>query len=335
MSRNIKFKSKMHHTLQERQLSIGQAVKFVVEDFLSTPLSERLEKLSDRLKSTDPELSESIRNVKAEFESEYWGQATCKNGKWLIRMSIGEETRAGVINHEDGNVSIPTVMFHVDAHIEFNLVNALRALLYQQMIEALVGANQTPEKYQEHMRHAAGLKRELTADTEKFLTRLHQRLYADSRKKWMNIHPGGSKSPLTKYQDALARHYERLHPIWKQAKRLYKKHGGGVKGQEAVKHAYEGWSPFIEGTLGAKNAKPEHIGLPNRLIAKLGNVKDYESSPEYLAYEHAAFLCNFKIGSHSVRQIKAVVRAHKRMLGTEYYNHTIKGLPMKFPGGSK
>ena len=334
MGKAIKFKSKMSHTLGGKQLSIGQAVQYVVEDFLSTSLSERLDKLINRLKSADPELAERIEKIKFEFEKKNWGQATYKDDKGEIKMIMGKEAPTECVENEGESESMPTVMFHVDAHIEWNLVNALRSLLYQQMIEALVGDNQTPERYQEHMRLAAGLKKELAADTERFLIRLYQRLYVDSRKRWMNIHPGGSKSPLTKYQHALATHYERLHPVWKQAKKLYKKHGGGVSGLEAVKRTYQTWSPFIEGTLGAKNAKPEHIGLPEELIAKLGNTKDYESSPEYLAYEHAAFLCNFKIGSHGVRQIKAVVREHKRMLGVEYYNHLFKGRPMKFSGGS-
>jgi len=133
----------------------------------------------------------------------------------------------------------------------------------------------------------------------------------------------------------LAAHHERLHPVWKQAKKIYKKHGGGKAGREAVRLAYQNWSPFIEGTLGAKNPDPKHIGLPAELIAKLADAKEYVSSPEYIAHEHAASLCNFKIGDYSVRQIKAAIRAHKRMLGIEYYNHLYKGLPMMFPGRSK
>lgn len=193
-------------------------------------------------------------------------------------------------------------------------------------------------RFQEHMRAAVGLKMELSADTETFLMRLHRRLYADSRKKWLNIHPGGSKSPLNNFQSALASHYERLHPIWKQAKKIYKKHGNGITGREAVKREYRDWSPFIEGTLGAKNPNPKHIGLPDELIAKLepkrADAKEYDSSPEYIAHEHAAFLCDFKIGEHSVRQIKAAIRAHKRMLGTEYYNHLYKGQLMSLSGRS-
>lgn len=315
MRKHIQFQPKVQHNLRGKHVSISEAIQFVVEEFLSTPLSERLKNLSQRLNSKDPDLAESIINIKAEFERSYWGLATKRGGEWQIVATIGKEEKAKVVEHEDGGVSMPTVMFYVDAHIERNLVNAIRALLAQQMIEALVGANQTPVRYQEHMRRAAGLPSEITADTERFLARLHQRLYVDARKKWMNVRAGGSESPLRRYQGALAAHYERLHPIWKQAKKIYKKHGGGSEGRKALKREYQDWSPFIEGTLGAMNAKPEHIGLPDELVAKLEEAKEYESSPEYLAYEHAAFLCNFKIGEHSVRQIKAAVRAHKRMLG--------------------
>ena len=53
MAKDIKFKSKIPHTLGGKQLSIGQAVQYVVEEFLSTSLPERLDKLMDRLKSAD------------------------------------------------------------------------------------------------------------------------------------------------------------------------------------------------------------------------------------------------------------------------------------------
>jgi hypothetical protein len=336
MGKHLKFQPKINRTLRGKQVTISEALQFVIEEFLSTPLTERLENLSDKLKSSDTELAESIINIKAEFERSAWGTATYKDGEWQLVATIGgEKSSIDVLINEDGSLSMPTVMFLIDAHIERNLVNAIRALLDQQMVEALVGADQTPVRYQEHMRRAAGLKKELSVDTEAFLTRLHRRLYADARKKWLNIHPGGSRSLLTRYQGTLASHYERTHPIWKQAKKIYKKHGGGITGRQAVKREYRDWSPFIEGTLGAQNPNPKHIGLPDELIAKLADGKEYESSPEYLAHEHAAFLCNFKVGDISVRQIKAAIRAYKRMLGTEYYNHLYKGQPMSFPGRSK
>jgi hypothetical protein len=260
MSKRIKFQPKIPYILQGKRVTITEAMQFVVEDFLSTPLTQRLEQLSDRLKSTDAELAESIINIKAEFERSNWGEATCKDNEWKIAITIGKgKSRIDVVKGKDGSVRMPALMFHVDAHIESNLLTAIRALLYEQMIEALVGANQTSERYQEHMRRAAGLKMELSADTETFLMRLHRRLYADARKKWLNIHAGGSKSPLNNFQGALASHYERAHPIWKQAKKIYKKYGGGIKGREAVKREYRNWSPFMEGTLGAQNPNPKHL----------------------------------------------------------------------------
>jgi hypothetical protein len=332
MSTRPKFQPKRGYTLQGKKVNLFEAVQFVIEDFLSTPLPERLEKLSTQLTSKDAELAKYILSIKAKVEEFGWGVATCKDGEWQVVLTMGEHDSTDVITNEDGSVSMPGVMFSVDAFIEGNILAGIRALLQQQMIEALIGANWTPERYQEHMRRAAGLKMELAADTKRFLERLHQRLYADERTKWMNIHAGGSKSPLDKYQGALAAHYERLRPVWKQAKKLYKKHGGGRKGRGAVKREYRDFSPFIEGTLGAQNAKPEHIGLPDKLIAKLEpareDAKEYDSSPEYIAYEHAAFLCGFRIGEYSVKRIKEAVRAHKKMLGVEYYNHLFKGQPM-------
>jgi hypothetical protein len=338
MSTCPKYQPKQGYTLQGKKVNLFEAIQFVVEEFLSTPLPERLEKLGTQLAGKDAELSKRILSIKAKAEADGWGVATCKDGKWETVITMGERACTDVVTNEDGSVSMPSIMFNVDVFIEGNILAAIRALLQQQMIEALIGANWTPERYQEHMRHAAGLKMELAADTKEFLERLHKRLYADERTKWMNIHAGGSKSPLDKFQGALATHYERLHPIWKQAKKIYKKRGGGIKGKEAVKREYRDFSPFIKGTLGAQNPDPKHIGLSDELIAKLEparvDAKEYDSSPEYIAYEHAAFLCGFKIGQYSVKRIKETVRAHKKMMGVEYYNHLYKGQPMSFPGRS-
>jgi len=338
MSMRPKFQPKRDYTWQGKRVNLFEAIQFVVEDFLSTPLPERLEKLSTQLASKDAELAKRILAIKTKVEVDGWGVATCKDGKWETVIKMGECACIDVVTNKDGSVSMPSIMFNVDAFIEGNLISAIRAMLHQQMIEALIGANWTPESYQEHMRHAAGLSMELAADTKEFLTLLHRRLYADARTKWMNIHAGGSKSPLNNYQGALASHYERLHPIWKRAKKIYKKHGGGINGREAVKRQYRDFSPFIEGTLGAQNPDPKHIGLPDELIAKLEpareDAKEYDSSPEYIAHEHAAFLCGFKIGEYTVKRIKETIRAHKKMMGVEYYNHLYKGQPMSFSGRS-
>jgi hypothetical protein len=336
MKTHPKFQPKRGYTWKGKKVTLFEAIQFVVEEFLSTPLPERLEKLSTQLTGKDAELAKQILSIKAKVEDFGWGVATGKDGEWQVTMTIGGRDSTEVITNEDGSVSMPGIMFNVDAFIEGNILAGIRALLNQQMVEALIGANWTPGRYQEHMRRAAGLKVELAADTKRFLERLHQRLYADERTRWMNIHAGGSKSSLDKYQGALATHYERLRPVWRQAKKIYRKHGGGRKGREAVKREYREFSPFIEGTLGAQYAKPEHRGLPDKLIAKLEpareDAREYDSSPEYIAYEHAAFLCGFKIGEYSVKRIKEAVRAHKKMLGVEYYNHLYKGQPMSYPG---
>lgn len=336
MSTRPKFQPKQGYTLQDGEVNLFEAIRFVVEEFLATPLPERLEDLSTQLADKDSDLAKRVLSIKAKVEEDGWGVATCKDGKWQTVIKLGERASADVNTNEDGSVSIPGVMFNVDAFIEANILAALRAMLQEQMIEALIGADCTPERYQEHMRHAAGLEMELAADTKRFLERLHRRLYADARTRWMNIHAGGSKSPLDNYQSTLATHYERLRPVWRQAKKLYKKHGGGTKGREAVKREYRDFSPYIEGTLGARNPDPKHIGLPDELIAKLEpareDAREYDSSPEYIAYEHAAFLCGFKIGEYSVKRIKDAVRVYKKMVGVEYYNHLHKGRPMTVPG---
>ncbi|MDT4953126.1 MAG: hypothetical protein QOJ02_1264 [Acidobacteriota bacterium] len=332
MSKHIQFQPKVHHPLQGRRVSISEFIQFIVEDFLSTPLTDRLEKLSDRLKSTDAQLAKSIINIKAEFERGYWGEATCKDNEWLIEGMVGGKASADFVKNEDGSVRMPTVMFHVDAHIESNLPSAIRALLYQQMIEALLGANQTPERYQGHMRRAAGLKIELAADTERFLTRLHQRLYADERKKWLNIHAGGSKSQLTPYIYAICFHVERLHPICKEAKKLYREKKGGEAARKAVLYKYR---HLGEGERWA--TKPEYVGFPNDLFHRLGMLKppyppqpNWVGSPRNIAIAWAAYLCGFPIGKPGVKRIKDAMADYKRnAVGEEYYNQLFKNSTLK------
>lgn len=227
---------------------------------------------------------------------------------------------------------MPAVMFHVDAHIESNLLSAIRTLLYQQMVEALVGANQTPERYQEHMRHVAGLKVELSADTETFLMRLHRRLYADSRKKWLNIHAGGSKSPLTPYIYAICFHLERLHPICKEAKKLYRSKKGGEAARKAVLNKYR---HLGEGERWA--TRPEYIGFPKDLLARLGMLKppyppqpNWVGSPRNIAIAWAAYLCGFPIGKPGIKRIKDAIADYKRnSVGEEYYNQLFKNSTLK------
>jgi len=63
MSKHIQFQPKVHHILQGRRVSISEAIQFIIEDFLSTPLAKRLDKLSDRLKTTDAKLAEDVTNL--------------------------------------------------------------------------------------------------------------------------------------------------------------------------------------------------------------------------------------------------------------------------------
>jgi hypothetical protein len=332
MSKHIPFQPKVRHTLKGRSVSIGEAIQFVVEDFLLTPLTERLEKLSDRLKSADVEMAENINNLKAEFEKDYWGIATCKDNEWQVVGTVGGKASTDVVQNEDRSVTMPTVMFLVDAHIESNLRSAVRALLYQQMVEALVGANQTPVRYQEHMRRAAGLKMELSADTEIFLMRLYRRLYADSRKKWLNIHAGGSKSPLTPCIYAICFHTERLHPICKEAKKLYREKKRGETAHKAVLHKYR---HLGEGERWA--TKPEYVGFPSKLLPRLGMLKppyppqpNWVGSPRNIAIAWAAYLCGFPIGKPGVKRIKEAMTDYKRnAVGEEYYNQLFKNSTLK------
>ena len=66
----------------------------------------------------------------------------------------------------------------------------------------------------------------------------------------------------------------------------------------------------------------ERIGLPIKLLKRAESIDPYESSAEYLAYQHAAIRCGFE--KYTVKQIKRVVAEHKKMMGVEYYNSTFK-----------
>jgi hypothetical protein len=153
-----KFQPKRGYTLQGKKVNLFEAIQFVVEEFLSTPLPERLEKLSTQLASKDAELAKHILSIKAKVEEFGWGVATCKDGEWQVVLTMAEHDSTDVTTNEDGSVSMPGVMFNVDAFIEGNILAGIRALLQQQMIEALIGANWTPERYQEHMRVRRVLK---------------------------------------------------------------------------------------------------------------------------------------------------------------------------------
>ncbi len=327
-STSHKFQPTCGYDLQGKQVNIFEYIQCVVEEFLASPLTERLEKLSGELTSVDAVLSKQISNIKAEVEANSWGVATVKDGESEIKITMGERATTAVITNEDGSVSMPSLMFRVNMFIESNLVHAIHVALQEQMMEALIGKDCTPERYQEHMRRAAGLKMELAADTEIFLTQLHQRLYADKRKEWLNIRAGGSKSPLTPFIYAICFHVERLHPICKEAKKLYREMKGGEAARKAVLHKYRHLGKGERWAMG----KPERIGFPSALLPRLEKLKapypqdpNWTGNPKNIAIAWAAYLCGFPIGKPGVKRIKDAMADYKRtVVGEEYYNQLFK-----------
>jgi hypothetical protein len=174
-------------------------------------------------------------------------------------------------------------------------------------------------RYQEHMRLAAGLPENISKVTDDFITEIHSSLIAAGRKKRNKVTPGGSTSPLNQYADALCFHYERLHPVWRAAKSIFKEQRSVKDGRQTIIKEFRQLGDGERWTT-----KPELIGLPLKLVNKLAKGEPYISSAEYLAYEHAAFLCGFEIGKYSVKQIKRIVGGHKKMMGAEYYDSRFK-----------
>lgn len=293
----LDFQAKINHIYNNKPVSFMFCVQKKLESFFSLPLAKRLERLREHVGHSDTVAWERLDRLidAVENADDSWGITGAKDG----------------------------IAQTVDTFVEANLTAAMEAIMNLMMIEALIGAEINGFRFQPHMRSAACLHPEKMGETEEFLKELWAQLYEDPRKKWLKCTPGGSKSELTRYAHALCFHYERLHPIWKRAKSIYKKHGGGERGIEAVKREFKN---LDEGERWV--VSPEFVGLPDGLIRKLEpareDAKEYDSSPEYIAYEHAAFLCRFNIGDYSVRQIKRVINAHKKMLGKEYYNQLFK-----------
>jgi len=207
--------------------------------------------------------------------------------------------------------------YFVDSRIERMLPRILTVMLYELNVEAILTGTDCPIRYQEHMRLAAGLRQELSKSTENLITDIYGILISSVRKKRNKITPGGKISPLKQYAHALCFHYERLHPIWRIVKSIYKR-TGDLK--IARKIAVNKFSDLGKGERWA--ISPERIGLPAELLDKAESTDPYESSAEYLAYKHAALLCGFS--NHTVKQIKRVVADHKKMMGVEYYNSAFK-----------
>jgi len=210
-----------------------------------------------------------------------------------------------------------SVRFFVDSHIEGMLPRVLTVMLYQLNVEAILTDTHCPIRYQEHMRLLAGLPQQLSQPTEVLITDIYRLLISSDRKKRNKIAPGGKVSPLKQYAHALCFHYERLHPIWRNVKSIYKKTSNRKIARKTI---LERFSDLGKGERWAINA--ERIGLPIKLLKKAESIDPYESSAEYLAYQHAAVRCGF--GKYTVKQIKRVVADHKKMMGVEYYNSTFK-----------
>jgi hypothetical protein len=244
---SVIFEPTIRHVRDGQTVSFMDCIQGIVDDFFSTSLVGRIEKLSAATYKKDACLGGRLKSLVDEVRNADY--------KWA---AIGSQE---------------LIAKSIDTDIELSLCYSLRALLYMMMVERLVGGNFSPMKYQEHMRIAASLPHEKLAKTDKFLKDIWRHLYERPRKKWMNITPGGSKSELTAYAHALCFHYERLHPIWKEAKRLFKKNGGDERAVKAIKDNFKELGRGERWTV-----SEDLIGLPEELIRKLETHKEYDQA---------------------------------------------------------
>jgi hypothetical protein len=121
-------------------------IEQIVEEFFSTPLPDRLDALIRLLRTKDPDLTSRLQKVKAEVE-------------FRGRPVIGRH--------------------HVDVYVGRDLKLNIRPLLYQLMVERLLGVD-TGLRFEEANRHAAGLWS--MSDADKFFTPLHSHLVANRRR---------------------------------------------------------------------------------------------------------------------------------------------------------
>ncbi len=75
------FIPKVEHIYREQPITLVQLIQKITEDFLSTPLTSRLEKLAALLEHKDADLSRHVRNIKTEFDKNDWGVATTSDGR--------------------------------------------------------------------------------------------------------------------------------------------------------------------------------------------------------------------------------------------------------------
>jgi hypothetical protein len=200
------------------------------------------------------------------------------------------------------------IAYHADLYIEMMLPRYLNAMLHQLSVEGLLSCTpfQDAQGLKRPMRVAAGLPKEMSKKVDDLIMEVHSSLIAAPRKKRNKVTPGGSSSKLSKQEAMLLYWYESLHPIWRDAKTIYKANPTKV-GRDAVVEKYQ--SNFSGEN---SNAGSRRDGLPHQLVDKLTAGDVYESSAEQLAYRHAAFMCGFGVDEYSVKQIKRVVAAYKK-----------------------
>ena len=185
----------------------------------------------------------------------------------------------------------------------------LNAMLHQLNVEGFF--MNTPiggaSALKEPLRVAAGLPKKMSKTVDELIMKVHESLIAVPRKERNQIKPGGKTPKLALKANDLWFWYENLHPIWKDAKAIYKKNQSEVT-KAAIIEKYKS-------IFSGENSKAfyrDRDGLPRELVEQLAARDCYESSPEYLAYRHAAFMCGFGVNEYGVKQIKRVVANFKK-----------------------
>lgn len=141
---------------------------------------------------------------------------------------------------------------------------------------------------------------------DELIMQVHESLIAVPRKERNEIKPGGKTSKLAAKGNEPWYWYENLHPIWNDAKTIYKKNPSPVT-RAAIVERYKS----IFAGQNSKAVYRSRDGLPLKLVEQLTSLDKYESSPEYLAHRHAAFMCGFGVNDYSVKQIKRIIAEYK------------------------
>ena len=200
------------------------------------------------------------------------------------------------------------IVDYVNLYIEMMLPRYLNAMLHQLNVEGFFMCTPFKEApgLKEPMRIAAGLPKKMSKAVDELIMQVHESLIAVPRKERNQITPGGKTSKLAGKANDLWYWYENLRPIWKDAKAIYKKNpSAGTKAAilEKYKSIFSGEN--------SKAVYRHRDGLPPELVKQLTSGDHYESSPECLAYKHAAFMCGFGVNDYGVKQIKRVVAEYK------------------------